>query len=204
MNPMARRRHDSPFDLDARPARGVAFSPTEAARDRKTIGWLVGFKSRDTRNSAFASDEAPLASYEEASVDEGEVMTRLQQTSSAWVSKGILLALGFAFSGALIAFVDHESSSQVAAQSTAKIEASIFSYDGQDFVRVKTTLVTEKGDSAVNTKLEHDTAAYKALIQKRSYTGEVNVFGRKYAANYAPLIGEDGKLTGALFVAVTK
>jgi hypothetical protein len=30
------------------------------------------------------------------------------------------------------------------------------------------------------------------------------VFGHKYDAKYAPLTGTDGKLTGALFVAVAK
>ena len=123
---------------------------------------------------------------------------------AARVSKGIVFALGLAFSGALIALVDPGSSSRVAAQTQPKIEATIFSYDGQDFVRVKTTLVSEKGESAVNTKLDHDTPAYKALIQKRSYSGDATLFGKKYEANYAPLTGQDGKLTGALFVAVAK
>ena len=129
---------------------------------------------------------------------------RLHQWISPRVSKGTVVALVLACSGALIAFVDKGSSSQAEAQAQAKIEATIFAYDGQDFVRTKTTLVTEAGKSAVNTKLDHDTPAYKALIQKRSYTGDATVFGRKYEANYAPLTGEDGRLTGALFVAVTK
>ncbi len=122
----------------------------------------------------------------------------------ARVSKGIGLALVLALSGALTAFVGEDRSSRVAAQTQAKLEATIFAYDGQDFVRIKTTLLTDKGKSAVNTKLDHDTPAYKALSQKRSYTGDVTLFGREYQANYAPLTGEDGRLTGALFVAVTK
>ena len=73
-----------------------------------------------------------------------------------------------------------------------------------DFVRTQTTLVTEEGKSAVNTKLDHNTPAYKALVQKRSYSGDATVFGKKYDASYAPLIGKDGRLTGALFVAVSK
>ena len=84
-----------------------------------------------------------------------------------------------------------------------KLEATIFSYDGKDFVRTNTTL-TDKGQSAVNTKLDQNSAAYKALIEKHSYTGPATVFGRDYDANYAPLIGGDGKLTGALFVGVPK
>jgi hypothetical protein len=127
---------------------------------------------------------------------------RLHQWISARGSKGIVLVLGLTFSGALIALVD--SSSRIAAQTQAKIEATIFAYDGQDFVRTKTTLVTNDGKPAVNTKLEHDGPAFKALIQKRSYSGDATVFGRKYDANYAPLTSEDGRLTGALFVAVAK
>jgi hypothetical protein len=57
---------------------------------------------------------------------------------------------------------------------------------------------------AANTKLDRDSAAYKALVEKRSYSGPATVFGRGYQANYAPLIREDGKLTGALFVGVPK
>ena len=129
---------------------------------------------------------------------------RLHRWVSGRVGKGIALALGLAFSGALLALVHEDSSSRVAAQAQAKIEATIFSYDGQDFVRTQTTLLTKEGKSAVNTKLEHDTPAYKALSQKRSYTGEATVFGRKYDANYAPLTSEDGRVTGALFVAVAK
>jgi hypothetical protein len=84
-----------------------------------------------------------------------------------------------------------------------KLEASIFSYDGKTFVRTNTTM-TDKGQSAVNTKLDQDSAAYKALIEKHSYSGPATVFGRDYDANYAPLISGDGKLTGALFVGVPK
>jgi hypothetical protein len=126
--------------------------------------------------------------------------------SHRWVSgrigKGIAVGLGLALSGALLAF-GHEGSGSPAAASS-KIEATIFSYDGQDFVRTQTTLLTAEGKSAVNTKLDHGAAGYKALSQKRSYTGEATVFGRKYDANYAPLISDDGRLTGALFVAVAK
>jgi len=84
-----------------------------------------------------------------------------------------------------------------------KLDASIFSYDGKDFVRTETTLMKD-GQSAANTKLASDSPAYKALVEKKSYTGPATVFGKHYQANYAPLIGEDGKLTGALFAGVSK
>jgi hypothetical protein len=85
----------------------------------------------------------------------------------------------------------------------SKLEASIFSYDGKDFVRTETTLM-HNGQSAVNTKLDHESAGYKALVEKHSFTGTAKVFDREYQANYAPLIGADGKLTGALFVGIPK
>ena len=84
-----------------------------------------------------------------------------------------------------------------------KLDASILSYDGKDFARTETTLMKD-GQPAVNTKLEPDSPAYKALAEKHSYTDPVTVFGKNYQGNYAPLIGADGKLTGALFVGVPK
>jgi len=88
-----------------------------------------------------------------------------------------------------------------AASAKTKLAATIFSYDGTDFVRTQTTL-KEDGKSEVDTKLDHDSAAYKALSQKQSYTGPATLFGHEYDANYAPLVGADGKMTGALFVGV--
>ena len=85
----------------------------------------------------------------------------------------------------------------------SKLDASILSYDGKDFVRTETTLMKD-GQSAVGTKLDHESAGYKALVEKHSYSGPAAVFGKNYQANYAPLIGADGKLTGALFVGVPK
>jgi hypothetical protein len=85
----------------------------------------------------------------------------------------------------------------------SKLDSSIFTYDGKDFTRTETTLMSD-GQSAVGTKLDPNGLAYKALLEKHSYTGPLTVFGRDYQANYAPLIGADGKLTGALFVGVLK
>ena len=125
-----------------------------------------------------------------------------------WILARIRTAIGLALvlvlSGALIAFTGESRSSRIATQAPTKLEATIFSFDGKDFVRTHTTLVTEEGKSAVNTKLDHDSPAYRALTQKRSYSGSAEIFDRDYDANYAPLISADGRVTGALFVAVPK
>ena len=62
----------------------------------------------------------------------------------------------------------------------------------------------DEGKSAAETDLAHDSAAYKALTQGQSYSGPATLFGQDYEAHYAPLVGADGKTTGALFVGVPK
>ena len=84
-----------------------------------------------------------------------------------------------------------------------ELAATIFSYDGTDFVRGQTTL-TEDGESAAGTKLDHDSAAYKALSQKQSYNGPATLFDQDYEAHYAPMVGADGNSTCALSVTVPK
>ena len=128
---------------------------------------------------------------------------RSDQWRSARVGRGVVTLLVLALAIALMALIVG-GSSQAAAQGQAKMEATIFSYDGKDFVRTKTTMLTADGKSAVDTKLEHDSPAYKALSHKHSYVGDAKVFGRDYDADYAPLISDDGHLTGALFVGVPK
>jgi hypothetical protein len=109
-----------------------------------------------------------------------------------------------AYSVALLAWATEAKHDGAGAQANPKLAASILSYDGKDFVRTQTTLMTEDGKSAVNTKLDHSSPAYKALLKKHSYVGEATVFGKKYDADYAPLTSDDGKVTGALFVGVEK
>lgn len=83
-------------------------------------------------------------------------------------------------------------------------DSTIFAYDGQDFVRTHTTLVTEDGELAVNTKLDHGSPAYMALIHGHSYAGKATLFGKTCDATYAPVTDDGGHLTGALFVCFTQ
>ena len=53
-----------------------------------------------------------------------------------------------------------------------KLDASILSYDGKDFVRTETTLMNE-GQSAVGTKLQPDSPAYKALVKNTPTPGQL-------------------------------
>jgi len=83
-------------------------------------------------------------------------------------------------------------------------DSTVFTFDGQDFIRASTTLPTAEGKSAVNTKLNRNDPSYKALIQKRSYTGDATINGKNYDSYYAPLTDDQGQLTGAIFVGNNK
>jgi len=117
-----------------------------------------------------------------------------------WAGSRYATVMLLALPTAPIALAHEGTRTHAVVQDTSKLEASIFSYDGKDFIRTKTTLTDEQGKSAVNTKLDHNSLAYKALVKKHSYSGPSTVFGKKYDADYAPLLGSGGKLTGALFV----
>lgn len=83
-------------------------------------------------------------------------------------------------------------------------ESTIFEFKGQDFFRKHTTLHVEDGKSAVGTKLDRSNPGYAALLEKRSFTGEVTLFGHACDAHYAPLTDGKGRLTGALMVCLKK
>jgi len=109
--------------------------------------------------------------------------------------KSLFLVLALSVPTAL--FISSASAAEL------KLQATVFSFDGKDFVRSETTMM-DKGLSAANSKLDESSPADKALIEKHSYTGPATLFGRDFQANYAPLTDESGKLTGALFVGEPK
>jgi hypothetical protein len=124
--------------------------------------------------------------------------------TTARIGRGVAAVVMLACSVALLAWAAEGRRAQPTGHTNGDLAATIFSYDGKDFVRTKTNLTTEDGKSAVNTKLDHANPAYQALTKKHSYVGEITAFGKKYDGDYAPLTGSDGKLTGALFVGVEK
>lgn len=84
--------------------------------------------------------------------------------------------------------------------SFAELGSSIFSFDGQDFIRTETTLIDENGNPAVNTKMDRNYPGYKALIEKKSYNGSTILFGKKVDSKVAPLTDENGNVIGALAI----
>ena len=85
-----------------------------------------------------------------------------------------------------------------------KLDASILSWDGKDFTRTQTTLMDKSGKSAVGSKLDHDSPAFKALSEKHCVQRRGHRVRQEVRRAFAPLTGDDGALTGALFVGVPK
>ena len=84
--------------------------------------------------------------------------------------------------------------------SFAELGSSIFSFDGQDFIRTDTTLIDENGTPALNTKMDRNSPGYKAFLKKQSWGGRVTLFGKLVDSKLAPLTDKNGKLIGALAV----
>ncbi len=82
-----------------------------------------------------------------------------------------------------------------------KTVATFFARDGEDFIRVTTSLKTESGNRAVGTVLDRSHPAYARLKAGEEFHGVARLFGRDYYTRYRP-ISEGGQLIGALFVGV--
>jgi len=80
------------------------------------------------------------------------------------------------------------------------IVATIFQTDGDDFVRVVTSIKKDDGTRAVGTYLGKDSAAYKPIMQKQRYIGEAKILGKSYATCYEPILDENNKIIGIIFV----
>ena len=85
--------------------------------------------------------------------------------------------------------------------SEAKTVATFFVRDGDDFVRVTTSLKKEDGSRAVGTLLDRSHPAYTQLKAGGSFHGIARLFGREYYTRYQPIV-ENGETLGVLFVGV--
>ena len=65
--------------------------------------------------------------------------------------------------------------------------ATLFARNGDDFVRVSTSLKTSDGKRAVGTKLDRDHPGSRALLAKKSFSGRATLFNKPYMTRYVPL-----------------
>jgi len=80
--------------------------------------------------------------------------------------------------------------------------ATIFAANGDDFVRITTSVRKENGDRAVGTILDHTSPAYAQLKAGKPYVGLVTLFGKQTITDYEPVRDAAGKVIGVLYVGV--
>jgi methyl-accepting chemotaxis protein len=78
--------------------------------------------------------------------------------------------------------------------------ATLFAWDGQNFVRVTTNVLKPDGSRAVGTVLDPSGKAFAALRAGQSFEGVVDILGVPYITSYAPMTDAQGGLVGAWYV----
>jgi methyl-accepting chemotaxis protein-2 (aspartate sensor receptor) len=80
--------------------------------------------------------------------------------------------------------------------------ATIFVKDGEDYVRVSTSLKKENGERAVGTLLDRGHPSYARMQAGEKYTGIATLFGKQFMTEYTPVKDASGKVVAVLFVGV--
>jgi methyl-accepting chemotaxis protein len=83
---------------------------------------------------------------------------------------------------------------------TTSAVATVFAKTGDDFIRVTTSLKTDKGERAIGTLLDRAHPGYKATLEGSSYNGFAMLFGKPYITQYDPIKDAQGKVVGLSFV----
>jgi methyl-accepting chemotaxis protein len=78
--------------------------------------------------------------------------------------------------------------------------ATVFVRDGEDFIRVTTSVTKEDGSRAIGTKLDRAHLAYAKLIGGEAYVGRAVLFGRNYMTQYTPVRDRSGNVIAVLYV----
>jgi len=81
--------------------------------------------------------------------------------------------------------------------------ATLFAVEGDDFVRVVTTVRDAQGQRAVGTKLGKESAAYAPLRAGRAYLGTATILGQRHYTAYEPIKDEKGTIIGILFLGIS-
>jgi methyl-accepting chemotaxis protein len=80
--------------------------------------------------------------------------------------------------------------------------ATVLVRNGDDLVRIATSVKDEKGQRALGTALQKDNPARTPLLAGIASNGLVKLFGKDFYTAYKPLKGADGNVIGALFIGI--
>ena len=79
--------------------------------------------------------------------------------------------------------------------------ATVFAKDGDDFVRISTSLLKEDGTRAMGTYLGGaKSPAYEPIMNGQTYVGNARLFGKDYVTVYSPIQNFEKEVIGILFI----
>ncbi|GHV03384.1 methyl-accepting chemotaxis protein [Campylobacterota bacterium] len=78
--------------------------------------------------------------------------------------------------------------------------ATVFAREGDNFIRVTSSLKKEDGTRAHGTPLTYESPARAKLLANQPFTGRAKLFGRDYITVYLPVTNSAGTVVGSLFV----
>ncbi|MRJ44385.1 Cache 3/Cache 2 fusion domain-containing protein [Idiomarina loihiensis] len=78
--------------------------------------------------------------------------------------------------------------------------ATIFSRNGDEFIRITTNVQNSQGNRATGTRLDSSTQAYQTVMRGETYRGQVNILGQSYITAYQPIINSANRIIGILYV----
>ena len=78
--------------------------------------------------------------------------------------------------------------------------ATLFTKDGDRFVRIATNVLKDDGSRAVGTELNNTTQAYAELKARRPFYGVVDILGNPYFTGYEPLLSKNAEYIGVTYV----
>lgn len=78
--------------------------------------------------------------------------------------------------------------------------ATVFVRDGDDFLRITTSLKKADGERAIGTYLGKTHPGYRQLLDGEEYFGHATLFGRAYMTRYIPVRDDAGKTIAILFI----
>ena len=80
--------------------------------------------------------------------------------------------------------------------------ATVFVKQGDDFIRIATSLKKESGERALGTVLDRTSDAYRRLDRGLDYIGPLTLFGTRYMCVYTPVRNSAGAVVGVLFTGI--
>ncbi|WP_028768629.1 methyl-accepting chemotaxis protein [Shewanella fidelis] len=77
--------------------------------------------------------------------------------------------------------------------------ATVFVRDGDEFIRISTSLKNADGKRALGSHLDKDHPAYKVMLEGKDFEGYAQLFGKDYMTIYRPIKNATGEVIGILY-----